>query len=50
MVFAVRSKKAVQYSKRIHAALDDGLTDLSFMRDVDGRNPHKLIKALESKD
>ena len=50
MVLAVPPKKAVQYSKRIRAMLGYGLMNTSFMGYVDGRNPRKLVEALESKD
>ncbi|MEZ7979312.1 MAG: phytanoyl-CoA dioxygenase family protein, partial [Myxococcota bacterium] len=50
MVLAVPPEKAVQYSKRIRAMLGYGLMEFSFMGYVDGRNPRKLVEALESKD
>lgn len=37
-------------TKRIRAMLGYGLMEFSFMGYVDGRNPLKLVEALESKD
>jgi ectoine hydroxylase-related dioxygenase (phytanoyl-CoA dioxygenase family) len=47
MVLAVPPEKAAQYSPRVQAMLGYGLMEPSFMGYVDGRNPKRLVEAIE---